>query len=65
MLYLGAFAPILIHIDLISMLKTYFLLSTVLGLKKVTLNRLYVVSDLRELIGKRKVQLTIPKSSMI
>lgn len=47
-IYLGVFAPVLSHIDLTSILNAYFLPSTVLGLKEVTLNRLHVACDLSE-----------------
>lgn len=64
--YQGEAAPVGAHVDSASMPKAYFLLSffffliiflpsAVLGLKEVALNRLHVISALRELTEKRKV----------
>ena len=42
-----------------SMFKVYFLSGTVLDLKEVILNRLHVISNLRDLTEKRKIKSSI------
>lgn len=44
------------HVDLMSMFKVYFLSGTVLDLKEVILNRLHVISNLRDLTERRKIK---------
>lgn len=61
----GSISSTRIHIDLASIAKAYFLSSTELSLKEVTLNKVHAFSDLRELTERTSSPINNSKNSVI